>query len=252
MRLLIDLAPSDPRRGLAIDEALFEAACRGASDAMRLWVNGRSVIVGRSQAAEDEVDIAFAEREQISILRRISGGGTVYHYPGNLNLSVVLRDARSVGSVAEAFRVFGETITRALSGIHQEISFADNDLLVGSAKVGGAAQARRGGALLYHTTLLVRPVDLPMDRILLALRPGYRAARVASRPRETISLSEAAGRVLAIAAAAEPLVPAIAKQLSVPLVPEHLSPEEAKRVDRLTATKYNDPTWNRSGRATKT
>ncbi len=246
MRLLIDLEPADPRRGLATDEALIESVRAGTPDALRLWVNDRSVIVGRSQAVGDEVDGAFAARNGIPILRRISGGGTVYHYPGNLNLSVVLRDGRAIGSVGEVFRFFGQTIAVALADVSPAVSFEENDLLLGAAKLGGAAQARRGDALLYHTTVLVRPGDVPMERILLAMRTGYRAAHVASRPRRTTSLGEGAGRDISIGFVAELLIPALSGALGTPLDPAGLEEDEIVRVDRLAKTKYNDPRWNRS------
>ena len=251
MRVLIDLDPGDPRRGLAVDEALLESARGGAPDTLRLWVNDRAAIVGRSQAIEDEIDRVFAEREGIPVLRRISGGGAVYHYSGNLNLSVILHDARTVGSVAEVFRLLGGAVAEALVEFCPKISFADNDLLIGAVKVGGAAQARRGDALLYHTTVLVRPVDIPMERVLLALRSDYRAPRVPSRPRATISLSETTDRDLSMADVAAQLAPAIARRLGTSLVPAPLTHEEEARVDRLAKTKYNDSSWNRSAQTTK-
>ncbi len=246
MRLLIELDPLDPRRGLATDEALLESARSGGEDTVRLWVNGRAVVVGRSQSVADEVDLDFSARSRIPVLRRISGGGAVYHYSGNLNVSVLLRNGRRTGSVRDAFRTFGAAIAGALSGICAEVSASENDLLIGSAKVGGAAQARRGDALLYHTALLVGPVDLPMERLLLALRPGYRPRSVPSRPRETISLSEASGRELPMAHVAEILIEALSAALLESSVEAPLSAEEEQRVGWLIAHKYGDPQWNRS------
>lgn len=245
MRLLTDLDPLDPRRGLAIDEALLEAVRGGGEDAVRLWVNGRAVVVGRSQSVADEVDLGFSARRRIAVLRRISGGGTVYHYPGNLNVSVLLRDGRRIGSVRDAFRTFGEAIAATLRGLCPRIAANENDLLIGGAKVGGAAQARRGGALLYHTTLLVGPVDVPMERLLLALRPGYRPRRVPSRPRETVSLTEATARELPMGRIAEILIPSLSVSLSSAPVEASLTAEEEDRVGWLTAHKYGDPQWNR-------
>jgi lipoate-protein ligase A len=246
MRLLIDLEPVDPRRGLATDEALLESIRSGAEAAVRLWVNDRAVIVGRSQPVSDEVDSAFAVQSGIPVLRRISGGGTVYHYPGNLNVSIVLRNGRRIGSVPGAFRFFGGAIATALAGVCPAISSDENDLHIGAAKVGGAAQARRGDALLYHTTLLVGPANVPMERLLLAMRPGYRPRRVASRSRRTVSLSEAIGRDLSLEEVAEIVAPAISEALSEPLVARCLDDDEERAVGRLVANKYGDPRWNQS------
>jgi len=246
MRLLIDPDPLDPRRGLATDETLLASVRSGGEDAVRLWVNGRAVVVGRSQSVADEVDLDFSARHRIPVLRRISGGGTVYHYPGNLNVSVLLRDGRRIGSVRDAFRVFGGAIATALGGLCPGISADGNDLLIGGAKVGGAAQACRGDALLYHSTLLVGPVDVPMERLLLALRPGYRTRRVPSRPRRTVSLSEASGRDLPVDRVAEALIRSLSVALSgTPVEEACLSAEEEQRVGWLIAHKYGDPQWNR-------
>ena len=245
MRLLTDLDPLDPRRGLATDEALLEAVRGGGADVVRLWVNGRAVVVGRSQSVADEVDLGFSTRDRIPVLRRISGGGTVYHYPGNLNVSVLLRDGRRIGSVRDAFRAFGEAIAAALGGLCPGIAANENDLLIGGAKVGGAAQARRGDALLYHTTLLVGPADVPMERLLLALRPGYRPRRVPSRSRKTVSLSEATGRELPTDRVAGILIPALYAALPGAPVEASLTAEEERRIRWLTTQKYGDPQWNR-------
>jgi lipoate-protein ligase A len=246
MRLLIELDPQDPRRGLATDEALLESVRAAGESAVRLWVNGRSAIIGRSQSVSDEVDVAFAARSGIPVLRRISGGGTVYHYPGNLNVSIVLRNGRRIGSVLDAFRFFGDAIATALAGVCPAISSDENDLLIGAAKVGGAAQARRGNALLYHTTLLVEPLDVRMADLLLALRCGYRPKQVASRPRRTVSLTEAIGTDLSLRQVAEILAPALAETLSEPLVSFGLDDQEARRIRWLAENKYGDARWNRS------
>ena len=245
MRLLTDLAPCDARRGLAIDEALFESVRSGASDAIRLWIDDRAIIVGRSQAVVDEVDLESATSDGVPVLRRISGGGTVYHYPGNLNVSVVFQDGRCLGSVMEVFRVLGGAVAEGARALCDTVRSVDNDLLIGEAKVGGAAQARRGSALLYHTTLLVGSTDQPMARWLLALRPDYDPTRVASRPRATISLEEAINGAVRMMSLGMSVVGALSRQLSERPVAASLDAEEAARAEDLAEMKYGDSAWNR-------
>jgi len=246
MRRLIDLDPQDPRRGLAIDEALLEAGHRNGRDAIRLWVNGRAVVVGRSQRVRDEVDLDFARRYNVPALRRISGGGTVYHYPGNLNVSVVLHDGRRMGSVRETFRRFGGAVAGALGRIEPAIVSEGNCLLLRGAKAGGAAQARRGDALLYHTTLLVRSADLPMERLLLAMRPGYRPGRVPSRPRPTVSLEEAVGGDVPMDEVVARVLRALSDLVGGSPREGRLTAAESARADRLAREKYGDRAWNRT------
>jgi lipoate-protein ligase A len=153
MQLLADLSPFAPTHGLAMDEALFEAVRRGNEDMVRFWINDRAVIVGRSQSVTDEVDLVFAKQEEIPVLRRISGGGAVYHYVGNLNLSVILAKSSRFGTVAETFQRLGDAVAGGLAPVGVPVSVRGDGLFVGEAKVGGAAQARRGASCLYHTTV---------------------------------------------------------------------------------------------------
>ncbi len=246
MRLLIDLSSDDPHLGLAIDEALFESVRAGGQEAVRCWIDDCAVIVGRSQVVADEVDEEVAEREGIPVLRRISGGGTVVHYPGNLNLSIVLRDGRRLGSVGETFTRCGGAIATGVAGLGPTIISKGNDLMIGSRKVGGAAQARRGDALLYHTTLMVRKPTLLMDRLLCAMQPDYRPRAVASRPRRTAALEEAVEERISVERVVEAVVPMLSGLLDERLVPDRLDSAEARRARTLARTKYKDPAWNRS------
>jgi len=244
MRTLTDLSPADPRRGLAVDEVLLESARYSGRGAIRFWVNDRSVIVGRSQTVEDEVDLAYAEAVEIPVLRRISGGGTVYHYPGNLNLSVILPTGSPVASVSGTFRFFGEAIATALAP-WCKVDVEENLLLLGGLKVGGAAQARRGASLLYHTTLLFEPDEVPMERLLLAFRPGYAPRRVASHPRSTTTLLAVGRGAISPPRIIGAIGRSIGRRLGAPLREGSLEEEEQRRALELSAAKYGDNAWNR-------
>jgi len=257
MRRLIDRSPGDPRLGLAIDEALFEALQARGDEAVRFWINLRAVVVGRSQAVADEVDLRAAEDLATPVLRRISGGGAVVHYPGNLNLSIVLASRPAVHSVGEVFRFFGEAIASAVAdaftaetadgpGPERPIRAADNALLLGDAKIGGAAQARRGDAILYHTTLLLEPDEIPMGALLRAMRPGYAPIAVASRPRPTTTLAEETEGPIDVERIIEAICIALADRLGVALDEGRIDDRVLARAEALRDGKYGDDGWNRS------
>jgi lipoate-protein ligase A len=210
----------------------------------RLWVNRPAAIIGRSQAMGAEIDLACARAEGVAALRRISGGGAVLHYPGNLNVSVSVSTepaeesvravvARWIGAVRDGLRILSPCV--ASSG---------NRLLVGDRKLGGAAQARRRGGTLFHTTVLVEPCSWPMDRFLRAHRAGYRTDRVASRPESTLCLSEALGRAVKMAEVCEAVCRGLAVQ--APLDPDRMHNREAGRARILAETKYRRDEWNLS------
>jgi len=244
MRLLADLTPAAPASGLAIEEVLLDSVRHDRVETIRIWRNSRAVILGRSQSLAAEVDEAAALAARIPIFRRISGGGTVYHYPGNLNVSVFLRKRAELSEVSSVFEFFGQLLCDALAPLSIDLYAEDNGLYIGDMKVGGAAQAHRGAALLYHTTLLVQPSSVPMETLLLAMRPGYCAEGIASRPRLTTTLSDYLSRPIEPRDVVSPIVDALAYALDVEVVPGTLTPQENERAIDLQETKYGSSTWN--------
>ena len=244
MRLIVDLDPGEPALGLARDEALLESTCSSKEGVARLWINRPAAIIGRSQAIGAEIDLAGARAEGLAVLRRISGGGAVLHYPGNLNVSVSVSTEPAAESVGAVFARWIGAVRDGLRILTPSVASSGNRLLVGDRKLGGAAQARRRGGILFHTTVLVGPCGWPMDRFLRAHRAGYRTDRVASRPESTLCLSEALGRVVEMAEVCEAVCRGLALQGS--LDPDRMRDREVERARMLAETKYRRDEWNLS------
>lgn len=245
MRLFADLTPVDPAAGLSIEEVLLDSVRTSGVETVRIWRNQQSVILGRSQSLATEVDEACASELGIPVLRRMSGGGTVYQYPGNLNVSVFLRKRPELSDVSSIFGFFGRVLSEALAFLSTDLHVEDNGLVVGGMKVGGGAQAHRGLAVLYHTTLLVQSSPVPMETLLLAMRSGYRAEGIASRPRLTTTLSEHVSSPIEVSELVTPIVNALADALKANVKPCSLTDEEQRRARSLQETKYGSPAWNR-------
>lgn len=244
MRLFDDLTPIDPALGLAIEEVLLDSVRRDGIEAIRIWRNSRAVILGRSQSLAAEVDEANASQLGIPILRRVSGGGTVYHYPGNLNVSAFMRKRGELSDVSSVFAFFGRLLSEALGFLSTDIYAEDNGLYIRDRKVAGAAQAHRGTAMLYHTTLLVRTSSVPMETLLLAMRPGYCSEGIPSRPRLTTTLSEQASRPIEPCELVSPIIDALACALGIKMVPGVLTSQEKRQAIELQAMKYGSHVWN--------
>ena len=246
MRLIVDLEAQDPAFGVALDEALVEGVRAGSEDALRFWINERAVVIGRSQRLEAEVDRPAAERHGFTVVRRMSGGGTVLHYPGNLNVSLILSDAAKLGPVETAFERVGAAIIDGLTSLGAEARAASHALFSGGSKISGAAQARRGASVLYHATLLVKASPIPMPEILRAMRSGYDAEGVASRPQPVTSLEEALGRPVDVRAVVDAVAPSIQTWLDVPLWDSAITNRERARAQSLVASRYGRWTWTAS------
>ena len=245
LRLIQEYCPTLPAQGMAMEEALFETASNDGLDTIRFWINNRCVIIGRSQAAWSEVDRDRAEALGIPVIRRLSGGGAVYHYPGNLNISLFLSEGASLGTVDESFRAFGGALAGSLSTLGLQILSDRGSLLRGERKIGGAAQMRRGNCLLYHTTLLVEPDSLDMKDLLLAMRPGYAPSATRSLPVETATLREIRCFDLPKPSSiAQLMLQGISAVLHRPIREGKPSFQEEEKAERLASQKYSDPQWN--------
>ena len=145
--LIIENTSTDPCSNLQLEENL----CSLGVEVFMLWRNSPSVIVGRFQDIDAEVDTEFAEANGIKIVRRNSGGGTVYHDLGNVNYSFIQRDDRRL-----TLEHFARIIMRTLEavGINSRLEFRHNDILADGLKISGSAQYRHEGVLLHHGTLL--------------------------------------------------------------------------------------------------
>ncbi len=153
----------DPAYNLAFEETALNCCREG--DWLILWQNENTVVVGQNQNPAEEIDPAYAESHGVRVIRRITGGGAVYHDLGNLNYSF-LTDAEEAETLSTA--AFAEFVAEALRalGVPAVVS-GRNDILVEGKKVSGTAQYLRKGRLLHHGTLLF---DSDPARIAGALR----------------------------------------------------------------------------------
>lgn len=147
--LCILLPGQAPEFNLAAEEYLFR---NFTDDLLLLYVNLPSVVVGKHQNAMAEVNPKFVAENNIKVIRRLSGGGAVYHDPGNLNFSF----HQTVDDPARvSFKSFNEPIVEVLKqlGVPAEIS-ARNDIFVNGFKVSGHAEHVFRKRILSHGTLL--------------------------------------------------------------------------------------------------
>ncbi|MFC4808706.1 lipoate--protein ligase [Paenibacillus sp. GCM10023250] len=153
----------DPSWNLALEEyALRNLA--GEQDFLLFYINEPSIIIGKNQNTAEEVNADYVERNGIHVVRRLSGGGAVYHDLGNLNFSFITKDD---GKSFHNFRKFTEPVVAALRklGVDAELS-GRNDLQVGERKISGNAQFASKGVMFSHGTLLF---DSEVDAIVSAL-----------------------------------------------------------------------------------
>ena len=156
---------TDPYYNLALEQYVFDNFDR-ESDYFLLWQNHNSIIVGKHQNTQEEVNAAFVREHGITVARRLSGGGAVYHDLGNLNYTFITTAEK--GGID--FSVFCKPIQAALRsfGVPVEIS-GRNDMTVEGKKISGNAQYVREGRVMHHGTILY---DSDLSVLSRALKPG--------------------------------------------------------------------------------
>ena len=171
LKLIREEATLDPALNLERDAAYWR---EWEGNLARVWRNDRCVVLGRFLKAEEEVYLDRAEDLGVPVLKRASGGGAVYHDPGNLNYSLYLDlGGLAPGGIAESLRRLSFPVTALLSGLGIPWEWVPpNNVFVEGRKISGSAQARSRGRLLHHGTLLVS-CDLETMRTLL--KPGGRS-----------------------------------------------------------------------------
>ncbi|WP_297720323.1 lipoate--protein ligase [Intestinimonas sp.] len=229
---------TDPAWNLALDEYLLT---RFPREVLALWRNGPSVIIGKNQNALEEIDLDFVRSRQIPVVRRLTGGGAVFHDLGNLNYTLV--QPCGTGDFNN-YAKFTKPIVDFLATLGVEAALSGrNDLLVDGQKFSGNAQAVRGGRILHHGTLLF---SADLSRLAGALRP--QAIKLESKGVKSVSsrVTNLAGHLPAPMEVEEFLerLRAYFLQTVSGLTPCTLTAADRAAVDDLCREKYRSWDWN--------
>ena len=174
-----------PEEELACDEVLLDI-CEERTDGevLRVWQPCcRYIVLGYTNEAAREVNLAECAAAQIPVYRRTTGGGTIVQMPGCLNYALVMRQEShpDLSTIGGTHRFILARLAAALSRLVPEplVPRGHTDLCVGVRKVAGNAQRRTSHSLLFHGTLLLHANIPEIERLLPfpSAQPGYRMHR---------------------------------------------------------------------------
>ncbi|MDV7187516.1 lipoate--protein ligase [Lutibacter sp. TH_r2] len=155
---------TDPKLNLALEEFALRNF-DSSTDYLLFYINEPSIIIGRNQNTLEEINQEYIAENNIHVVRRISGGGAVYHDLGNLNFSFITNhDGKSISN----FKKFTAPVIQVLNtmGVAAELK-GRNDILVEEKKISGTAQFSTGKRMISHGTLLF---DTNMGEVSNALQ----------------------------------------------------------------------------------
>ena len=239
---LLDISYDTVYRNLALEEALITTQQPDAPVRIRIWSNPPSVVVGRFQDVRLEADTTLCERENIAIARRFTGGGTVYHDPGNLNFTLVSWEPavdlstiqhRNISILKEMLRRMDldSTITNP------------NSLSVAGRKVSGASVAVKHNLVLWHASLLISTDPLTITQLLSPSRQQFSTNRVRSRWEPVTNLQRELSRTVEIREVKRHFLNTVEDMFHVRIRAGELSSNDEAMTTRLHDLKYATTEW---------
>ena len=231
---------TDPRINLAIEEYALKNLNINETYLL-FYINKPSIIIGKNQNTIEEINTEYVEENGITVVRRLSGGGAVYHDLGNLNFSFITKDD---GESFHNFRKFTEPVINALKklGVNAELS-GRNDIEVEGRKISGNAQFSTRGRMFSHGTLLL---DSEIEHVVSALK--VKKDKIESKGIKSIrsrvaNISEFLEKKVTVEEFRQLLLTNIFEGLEE--IPEYvLTEEDWKKIHQLSEERYQTWEWN--------
>ena len=236
MKFISNNGITDPMINLAMEEYVLTSLPKDDSYFL-FYINQPSIIVGKNQNTIEEVNQSYVEEHNIKVVRRISGGGAVYHDLGNLNFSFVTKDDEDS---FHNFAKFTQPIVDALNemGVKAELS-GRNDIQVGERKISGNAMVKQRDRMFSHGTLML---DSEIEEVVNALRVSE--AKIKSKGIKSIrsrvaNIQEFLEEPMDIETFKQRILTSIFKQQGSEEVEEyHLTQEDWDKINELSQNKY--------------
>ena len=231
----------DPRYNLALEEYILKYLDT-QEDFIFLWQNANSVIIGRNQNTIEEVNAQYVVEHQVNVVRRITGGGAVYHDLGNLNFSFITNTTKDN---VNNYRKFTDPVIQALNGYGVPAAFGGrNDILVDGMKISGNAQAFHKHRFLHHGTILFN-ADLTMLGKILKPKPDKVESKGIKSVRARVTnIMPYFKEVPTMAAFKTKLLMSLLNTNNLTPYLYQLTEKDKAKINELVKTKFSTWAWN--------
>jgi len=235
---------------MAIDEAISRTKIEAETpDTLRLYRwNPSSVSIGYFQIAEEEVDLEVSSDLSIDLVRRITGGGAVYHdYDGEITYSLIVDESNEKipRDISKSYETICLGITEGLSLLGIDAKFKPiNDITVDGRKISGNAQTRRWGVVLQHGTILVDADIRTMFKVLKVSKEKISDKQIKAAEERVTTIRRELGRDVSFEEVADALRKGFQSALDVELVSQPLTQKEKGLARRLKEKKFQSEDWN--------
>jgi len=245
---LLDLMVADCYTQMAIDEAIAFARGRGeAPPTIRLYRwKPSAVSIGYFQNVEEEVDLEACRGLGVDVIRRISGGGAVFHdYNGEITYSLIAEEGSRLipRDINDSYRLICEGIIEAMGLLGLKAEFKPiNDIICGGRKISGNAQTRRYGSVLQHGTVLVDFDVRTMFTVLRVSKEKISDKAIKQVEDRVTTIRRELGRAVSFWEVRDALVSGFESVLGIRLVSGRLSNVEEELVEKFRE-RYASDEW---------
>ncbi|MWV44370.1 lipoate--protein ligase [Paenibacillus sp. HJL G12] len=233
---------TDPAINLAIEEFTLKHLPMEEDSYLLFYINRPSIIIGKHQNTIEEINQEYVKDNNIQIVRRLSGGGAVYHDLGNLNFSFITKDD---GQSFHNFLKFTQPVIDALRsmGVNAELS-GRNDLQVGEQKISGNAQFATRGRMFSHGTLMF---NLNLDDVQASLNANpekFKSKSTKSVRSRVANISDLMDGSMTIEEFRSELLRAIFNMNPQDVPQYHLTETDWEKIHEISKERYQNWEWN--------
>ncbi|MDD2475396.1 MAG: lipoate--protein ligase [Dysgonamonadaceae bacterium] len=236
--LILRSRTTNPAFNLATEEFLLK---NKSEDCFYLYINNPSIIVGRNQNALAEINVHYVKENNIDVIRRQSGGGAVFHDPGNLNFTFIMTELEDK---SVDFRKYTQPILDVLKSLGVDAKFEGrNDMTIKGKKFSGNAKYFYKDKILQHGTLLFSST-LPNLSQALKLNPlKYRDKAVKSISSRVTNISEHLSYEVTLQELEERIINHVRNMYNDSEIYE-LTDSDIDAINKLVEEKYGTWDWN--------
>ncbi|PLR86691.1 lipoate--protein ligase [Bacillus sp. V33-4] len=231
---------TDPRINLAIEEYALKNLDINETYLL-FYINEPSIIIGKNQNTIEEINTEYVESKGIHVVRRLSGGGAVYHDLGNLNFSFITKDD---GESFHNFKKFTEPVIAALQklGVNAELS-GRNDIVAEGRKISGNAQFSTRGRMFSHGTLLFKSEIEHVVSALNVKKDKIESKGIKSIRSRVANISEFLADPISIEQFKDLLLKNIFSNEED--IPQYkLTEDDWKKINQISEERYQNWDWN--------
>ncbi len=237
--LCIKHRSTDPYFNIATDEYIFKHL---QEDCFMLWQNDNAIIVGKHQNTLAEINLDYVKEKGIKVVRRLSGGGAVYHDMGNLNFTFT-RTGDDENDMVD-FQRYTKPIIEVLQNMGVDAEFSGrNDIVIGGKKFSGNAEHVFKNKVMHHGTLLFSS-NMPDISGALKVNPlKYKDRAVKSIPKRVTNIQDHLNEKISVEEFADRIMDYITSTFEDCKMYE-FTQEDLAKIEELKKEKYDTWQWN--------